>query len=210
VPADDATRVAPTHWQDSAPTVAVAQPRRRRRWIAAAAVLGLLAAAAALIAVLALRSSGTEATPPEPTLRAFVLTIEPILRESAAARLSIGETISNGFSCEISPSEAHTRMDKVVRQRRKVLARVSRITDVPPEARKTLTRLEAAINQSIDADILYRSGFGSAAGCPPQSEYFNGAADADALATRAKKRFVAAFNRLATRVGLTTWSASEI
>ncbi len=210
LPADDATRVAPTLRQDSAPTVAVAQPRRRRRWIAAAAVLALLAAAAALIAVLALRPSGTDATSEDPTVRAFVSKVETILEQSAIARRNIGKTISRGFNCEISPGEAHSRMDKVVRERRKVLAQVSRMTAVPPEAQKAKTRLETAINDSIDADILYRSGFGSATGCPPRSEYFKGAADADAVATRAKRRFVAAFNPLAGRVGLTTWSASEI
>src|SRR5580765_6010027 len=121
IPADDATRVAPTQWHDSAPTVAVAQPHGRRRWIAAAAVLALLAAAAVLIAVLALRSPGTEAAPPEPRLRAFVATIEPILRESAAARRSIANALSQGVSCEIAPSETSSRIDKVVRARRRVL-----------------------------------------------------------------------------------------
>src|SRR5580765_4864594 len=63
-PADEATRVASTPWQDNAPTVAVARPpSRRRKWIAAAVILAALAAAAALVAFLALRSSGTEATP---------------------------------------------------------------------------------------------------------------------------------------------------
>jgi serine/threonine protein kinase len=210
MPADDATRVAPTGRLDSAPTVAVAQPRRRRRWIAAAAVLALLAVAAALIAVLALRSSGTETTSEDPTVRAFVSRVETILEQSSTARRNIGTTISRGFSCEISPSEAYSRMGKLLDERRKVLARVSRITDVPPEAQKALTRLEAAINESIEADTFYRSGFRTATGCPPRSEYFKGAAAADARATRAKTRFLLAFNPLATRVGLSTWSASEI
>jgi hypothetical protein len=101
-------------------------------------------------------------------------------------------------------------MGKLLDERRKALARVSRITDVPPEAQKALTRLEAAINESIEADTFYRSGFRTATGCPPRSEYFKGAAAADARATRAKTRFLLAFNPLATRVGLSTWSASEI
>ena len=58
-------------------------------------MLAVLAAAAAMVAVLALRSSGTEATPPpqEPAVRAFVSKIENILTESAAARRSIGNTL---------------------------------------------------------------------------------------------------------------------
>ena len=47
-------------------------------------------------------------------------------------------------------------------------------------------------------------------GCPPTSAYFTRAAVADARATTAKRRFVAAFNRLALRFGMRPWEATEL
>jgi hypothetical protein len=153
----------------------------------------------------------------DPAVRTFVSKIETILTQSGAARRSIGNVLSHGFSCEIPLSLAHERMSKVVDARRKVLARVSRIAAVPSEAEKIRTLLETAINDSIEADILYQNGFRDATGCtppdmaPPKSEYFKGAARADARATSAKTRFVTAFNPLARRFGLKSdWSAGQI
>ncbi len=217
IPADDATRVAPTTAtvvdQDGARTVGIGPPRRRRRrwWVAAALGLAVLAAAAAVIAVLALRSPPPPPESQDPAVRAFVSNIEKVLTQSAAARRSIGNVLVHGFNCGISPREARERMQLVVDERRRVLKRVSRITDVPAEAEKPLTLLEDSINQSIEADVLYRNGFRSASGCPPTSQYFDDAARADGRATAAKTRFVTAFNRLARRFGLKSdWSATQI
>src|SRR6266540_4104895 len=220
IPADDATRVAPTTAtaveQNGVRTVGIGPSRRRRRrrrgrWIAAALVLAVLSAAAAVIAVLALRSPPPPPESQDPAVRAFVSNIEKVLTQSAAARRSIGNVLVHGFNCGISPREARERMQLVVDERRRVLKRVSRITDVPAEAEKPLTLLEDSINQSIEADVLYRNGFRSASGCPPTSQYFDDAARADGRATAAKTRFVTAFNRLARRFGLKSdWSATQI
>ena len=214
MPGEEATRVAPTRatdpGEDDARTVAIARPRRNpRRWIAAAVVLVALAAAAALIAVLALRSPGKKEAQ-DPVVRAFVSKIETILKNSAASRRSIGNVLDAGFTCRISSSEAHDGMDKVVKDRRRVLAQVSRLSDRPAEAAKAVAFLESALNYSIEADINYRNGFRFATGCPPTSDYFKGAATADQHATKAKTRFVSAFNPLAMRFGFKTWSAGEI
>ncbi len=220
IPADDATRVAPTTAtaveQNGARTVGIGPPRRRRRrrrgrWIAAALVLAVLAAAAAVIAVLALRSPPPPPESQDPAVRAFVSNIESVLTQSAAARRAIGNVLVHGFNCGISPRKARERMQLVVDERRRVLKRVSRITDVPAEAEKALSLLENSINQSIEADVLYRNGFRSASGCPPESQYFSEAARADGRATAAKTSFVTAFNRLARRFGLKSdWSATQI
>jgi hypothetical protein len=219
MPADAATRSAPTPatavGQDDVRTVAVAPSRRRRRrrgrWVAAVLALAALAAAGAVIAVLALRSPAPAEESQDPAVHTFVSKVEKILTQSAAARRAIGNVLSHGFNCEIPPSLAHTRMQEVVNERRRVLERVSRITAVPAEGEKALTHLESAINQSIEADILYRNGFRSATGCPPTSQYFDDAAKVDGRATAAKTRFVTEFNRLARRFGLrSNWSADKI
>ncbi len=211
-----ATRAAPAVPDRDAAEATVVRPRphrrRRRWWIAAALVLAALAAAGAAIAVLALRSPAEP--PPEshdPQIRSFVSKIETILTQSAAARRNIGNVLSHGFNCEIPLSLAHERMQQVVDERRRVLQRVSRVTDVPAEAEPALRYLESAVNQSIEADLLYRSGFRNATECPPKSQYFDDAAKADGRATSAKTRFVTAFNRLARRFGLKSdWTAGQI
>ena len=118
----------------------------------------------------------------------------------------------HGFACEIPPDVARERMQQVVDERRRVLQRVSRINNVPAEARQALTYLEDSVNQSIEADIAYRTGFRSATDCPlPKNQYFDDAARVDGLATAAKTRFVTAFNRLARPFGLKSdWSAGQI
>jgi len=217
-PADEPTRIAPTPGpavdQDGVRTVAAGRPRPRRRWrrwIAVVLLLAALAAAGTVIAVLALRSPAKEDSH-DPAVRAFVSKVETILTQSAAARHDIGNVLSHGFDCETTPKVTHTRMDKVVEQRRRVFERVSRITDVPTEARRAVTYLEAAINYSIEADLLYRNGFRAATVCPPpQSQYFDDAAKVDGQATAAKTRFVTAFNPLARRFGLKSdWTTGQI
>jgi predicted Ser/Thr protein kinase len=207
VPADEATRIAPM--QDDARTVAVARPRSRRKWIAAAVALVALAAAGAAVAVIALRSPGKHESR-DPAVLTFVSKIETILKNSAASRHSIGNVLVAGFTCKITPAQAHDRMDQVVKDRRRVLGQVSRVSGRPAEADRAVTLLETALNYSIEADIDYRNGFRFATGCPPTSDYFKGAAKADTLATKAKTRFVSAFNQLAMRFGFKTWSAGEI
>jgi predicted Ser/Thr protein kinase len=215
-PVDDVTRPARTPTAaavDTAgdETVAVRRPQgvRRRTWIAAALAIAALAAAAAVIAVLAMRSPSEK--PDDPAVRTFVSKVETILTQSAAGRHNIGNVVALAFSCEISPSVAHQRMKKVVDERRRVLQRVSRVTDGPAQGKKALTYLEAAINQSLEADLLYRSGFQNVTSCPQHSQYFDDAAKADRRATAAKTRFVTAFNRLARGVGLKSdWSAAQI
>jgi serine/threonine protein kinase len=216
MPGEEATRPAPTPvtqpGQDDVRTLAVARPSRgnRRKWIAAAVALVALGAAAAVIAVLALGSSPGNEESQDPAVRTFVSRIETILKNSAASRHRIGNVLDAGFACRITPSEAHDRMDKVVKDRRRVLAQVSRVRDRPAAAARTVTLLETALNYSIEADINYRNGFRFATGCPPTSDYFKGAATADTRATKAKTRFVSAFNPLAMRFGFKTWSAGEI
>jgi hypothetical protein len=69
------------------------------------------------------------------------------------------------------------------------------------------------LQQSVEADRLYRGGFiaDERAACPlPPNQNFKRAAMFDARATNAKKRFVSAFNPLAERFHRPTWSAGKI
>ena len=204
--------------QDRVATVAAARPRHRRRvWIAAALVLAVLAAAGVVTAVLVLRSPAEKPKTHDPAVRTFVSRLETILGQSAAARHGVANVLTHGFSCAISLKMAHDRMSNLVSQRRAVLARVDRLAAVPAKYEHVRTLLATAMNDSVEADILYQKGFGNAKGCTPpelaqpQSEYFRRAARADTRATKAKTDFVAAFNPLASSFGLRSdWAAAQI
>ena len=88
--------------------------------------------------------------------------------------------------------------------------RVSAPTQRPVEA---VTLLRLALQHSIEADRRCRDGFlGSGASrCPlPRNASFAAAGRADALASAAKRRLVAAYNPLARQVDRRTWSADTI
>jgi hypothetical protein len=182
-------------------------PAKRRLWLAAAAAVLGVVATGILVGVLVTRGSDGDSTP---TLGAVVANVERILRDSSASRASIGDALDAGFKCRIGLDVASRRMQRVVASRREELARVSSIGTLPPAAVPALTLLETALRDSITADVDYRNGFRYAQACPPTSAYFTRAALADARATAAKRRFVAAFNRLAVRFGLRPWAPTEL
>jgi predicted Ser/Thr protein kinase len=216
--AADATRVAPTPAvvpSNGAPTVELAQPRRRRRLFAAAAAAIVLAAGAAVVAVLATRGSdgAPTRTPAVAKLRTFVDRVENILVQSAQGRREIGKTLSAGFNCTISRREAARRVDSAARNREIVLGQVGNLQTPTSQADDVVTRLQAALQNSIEADRHYHDGFvaDDLAACPlPPNADFRLAARFDKRATNAKTRFVAAFNPLAKRFHRRRWSAGEI
>jgi hypothetical protein len=77
-----------------------------------------------------------------------------------------------------------------------------------------VTRLQRALQQSIEADRHYRDGFfalGPTTACPiPRNRDFALAGRSDAQASAAKRQFVAAFDPLAARFHSRTWTAGEI
>jgi Protein kinase domain len=217
--AADATRAAPAAPvapSNRAPTVGLARPRGRRRLLAAAVAAGALAASAAVIAVLATSGSDggpTTTRPAAAKLRTFVDRVENILVQSAQGRREIGRTLTAGFNCTISRREAAQRIDSASRNREIVLEQVGNLQTPTSRADDIVTRLQAALQHSIEADRHYHDGFvaDERATCPlPPTADFRLAARFDKRATNAKKRFVAAFNPLAKRFHSRRWSAGEI
>jgi alpha-tubulin suppressor-like RCC1 family protein len=146
-------------------------------------------------------------------VRTFVDRLDPILAQSAAGRRELGAAISSGLKCSISRRAAASRIARVVDNRNLLLRRLAAVSAPTRRAAEAITLLRLALQHSIEADRRYRDGFlGSGASrCPlPRNASFAAAARSDALASAAKRRFVAAYNPLARQVNRRTWSANKI
>jgi serine/threonine protein kinase len=217
----EATRAAPALRTRSESDTQPLERRRiarvgsRGRFAAAVAAVALLAAGAAVVA---LRGSGNEApasSSSDPRLRTFVDRIENVLDQSTAGRDEISRALEAGLACRISPRAAGRRIASVADNRQSVLLQLGSLQTPTQEADETVTLLQRALQQSIEADRHYRDGFFSVAvpksGCPlPPNQDFAFATRSNRQATAAKARFVAKFNPLADRFGRRTWSPSEI
>jgi predicted Ser/Thr protein kinase len=192
----------------------VAPPARRRRWWLLAAALLALAVGGIVAGVLATRDEGSKPRPPPAlSLPAFVDRIETSLERSSASRRAVGAAVSAGLSCTLAPHVAGRRIVAATAGRQRTLAGLAAVR--PPErGLQSLALLRQALARSLEADRHYRDGFlglPADASCPlPGTAAFRLASAADARATTAKQRFVAAFNPLAKRLGGRVWAPGEI
>jgi len=204
-PDDDVTRAAPTVERP------VRRPRARSgRWLLVAALTAIvLLVGTALAAFLATRSSSGGN---DDALRAFVDRIENVLAQSADGRSEIGSALHDGFSCAISPREAARRIGSVADNRESILVQLGTLSGPTGQAADVVTRLQAALQQSIEADRHYRDGFLAVppgGRCPlPRNAALALAARSDLRASRAKRGFVRAFNPLARSFGRKTWAVT--
>jgi hypothetical protein len=198
------------------PAAVAAQPGRRRawprgRWLVAAALVVTALAVAVAAALLGTRGSGG-ASPATAAVRTFVDRVENVLGQSADGRSEIASALHDGFSCAVTPREIGRRIASVADNRESILVQIGTLPTPTDEAAEVVTRLQRALQQSIEADRHYRDGFFAAPSgsrCPlPRNADFALAARSDARASRAKVGFVRAFNPLAERFGRKTWSAT--
>jgi serine/threonine protein kinase len=209
--AGDATRAAPTFEAETRHLVR----QRSRRGLVAAAILAAAIALVAAVVVLATRSSGhsPKSTPPQSAaMRTFVDRIDHVLGQSQAGRHDIADALTKGFNCSISRTEAAALVASVAENRQSILLQLGNLRTPTTQADDVVARLQAALQQSIEADRHYHDGFvaDKKARCPlPTNASFRSAAQFDNAATAAKERFVAAFNPLAQRFDRRTWSATD-
>ncbi len=223
--AEPATRAAPAvasveHGEPTRPHATDALPRSPRRiprrlllWIAA--VVGAAVVVAAVAAVVATRGSdrGSGSDGQAAEIGTFLDRMENVLAQSAAGRREIRDALSEGLDCSILPSEAARRIASVADNRQSILEQLGALPTPTTETATLVTRLQRALQESIEADRHYRDGFlalGDTATCPlPGNRDFDLAARVDEQATAAKSRFAAAFNRLASRYDRPAWSPAD-
>jgi DNA-binding winged helix-turn-helix (wHTH) protein len=189
----------------------------RGRILAAALIVAAVGAAVAAAVLLGTRGSenGSGATNAAAAKqRTFVDRVENVLQQAESGRREIRAALTAGFNCSISPHEAGQRIASVADNRQSILGQLGNLQTPTQQAADAVTILQQALEQSIEADRHYRDGFFTSAqtnkGCPvPQNASFRLAAQSNARATSAKKRFVSAFNQLAKRFHRRMWSADE-
>ena len=181
-----------------------------RRGLALIGALIVVAAVAAAAAILATRGSSSASAA---KLRPFVDRIENVLAQSAQGREEIAAALAAGFKCTIPPRLAGQRIQSVGDNRQSILQQLGSLQAPTPNEDGVLTRLQQALQHSIEADRHYRDGFAAirpGTRCPlPTNEGFRLAAKSDAQATAAKARFVAEFDPLAARLHRRAWAAGE-
>ena len=224
--AEPATRAAPAvasveHGEPTtrphATDVLPRSPHRipRRLLLRIAAVVGAAVVVAAVAAVVATRGSdrGSGSDGQAAEIGTFLDRMENVLAQSAAGRREIRDALSQGLDCSIPPTEAARRLASVADNRQSILEQLGALPTPTTETATLVTRLQRALQESIEADRHYRDGFlalGDTATCPlPGNRDFDLAARVDAQATAAKSRFAAAFNRLASRYDRPTWSPAD-
>ncbi len=143
-------------------------------------------------------------------LRLFVDRVEALLVQSESGRTEIKQALADAFACRISAAEAGDRVMSVADNRQSLLDQLGGLT--PPAAgQRASVLLQQALAHSIEADRHYRDWLSSAGGCSfAQTSNLTAAQREDALASAAKRRFVAAFNPLARKFQRRAWSDTEI
>ena len=194
-----------------APRAQPEPPRRRRRPLVLAVAVGLAAVASGVTA-LALTNGASSSQHEDPQLRAFVGKLENFLAQSRDGRREVAATISAAAACRLRGTPALTRLGTVQRNRQSLLQQLAALS-VPddPAALRASDRLQKAEQASIAADWHYGDWLLARKRCggPDRSPALRAARAADVRATRAKQRFLAAFNPLARRYGQRTWRATE-
>jgi alpha-tubulin suppressor-like RCC1 family protein len=156
---------------------------------------------------------GTRAAPATPALRTFGGRIETHLRQLASGRTRLRNALAGVFNCSLSPRDAGLQVATVTRNRETILARLNGQSAPTAQAAQILVRLRRALSHSVAADRHYEAWLRYLQGQPRCSTRrnadFNAAQRQDRQATAAKRIFVAAYNPLARRLGLRTWSADE-
>jgi DNA-binding SARP family transcriptional activator len=192
----------------SAPGAAMPAPRRRVWPLVALGVL-LLAAIAGVGAYLALRGdgvTGARENTAAPATKAFVVKVENLLEQAHEGRVAVRAAVQAAVRCEVPLREAAGNIEDVRANRQSLLQQVTALP-VPddPEAQRTATLLHRALAAAFAADLGYRRDILRATSCPPKLRTGPGE-----RSHRLKAAFVVAFNPLARRFGLQTWSADAI
>jgi hypothetical protein len=159
-------------------------------------------------------SSGVGATAADAG-RAEALAIAALVAKSGSARKQVIDAVNGVSNCSVDPLDGENAMTAAADTRQQVLDGISGVPGGLPEAGAVLAPLQEAMRQSIDANRAFGAwmGFVHVQGCNGKAPVNNDFADANAAsarATAAKKAFVAAWNPIAARYGLSPVTETDL
>jgi alpha-tubulin suppressor-like RCC1 family protein len=162
-----------------------------------------------------LSAKGTPKTTPTTTSRAvhtLAVSFESYLAQMARDRAKLKSVLTSVATCSISPGAAAVQVAAVSAGRQRLLNAVTGFAAPTLQAAQIKAALQQSLTYSAAADRAYHDWLAQqGAHCPAaHTPVFGNAQQQDRLATAAKERFVAAFNPLARRLHLRTWSANMI
>jgi DNA-binding SARP family transcriptional activator len=185
--------------------------RRPQLLVLAALALAALAAAIAAVALTGGGSSGSN-TSKSAELHSFVDKLENFLVQSRDGRRAVAAAVGGAFNCKLTPQDALARLNRVQRNRQSLLQQAAALA-VPntEEALSASDLFQKSVHTSFTADGHYSDWLAGRNRCgpPDRSPDLRAARAADRTATKAKRRFVAAFNPLARRAHERLWSAGD-
>jgi len=186
--------------------------RRGLRW-ALTAIAGIALLAGAVVALAFARGGdSSQKRAAETDLRTFVSRVENLLAQSRDGRREVSAALSDVMHCRLGPQAAIERLNRVQRNRQSLLQQVAALA-VPGDAgaERSSDLFQRAEQRSIAADWHYRDWLARRTNCgPPKPDPdLHAAWAADNAATRVKRQFVLAFDRLARRFHRRPWQATD-
>lgn len=193
---------------------------RRTRLVVLALAVSAAALAVAAPGLCAIRSAATPksaSAPPSAADAALATTagmIESELTQLADGRTTLKSALGGVAACTVSPAAASRQLADVIANRTGISGQLASLPAPTAEAARVKTLLQNALGHSLAADRHYRDWVVSLQSRPRCSTtpnaHLTAAQHEDSLATTAKQMLVAAFNPLARRFHLLTWTAPEI
>jgi hypothetical protein len=176
-----------------------------------------LGAAIASAFASAAAEAGGPASAPSATNTALATTvgvIESELTQLADGRTTLKNALGGLTACTVSPASASKRLATVIANRTGISSQLASLHAPTAASARVKTLLQNALYHSLAADRHYRDWVAFLQSRPRCSTSvtadLTAAQHEDALATAAKQTLVAAFNPLARRLHLHSWTAAEI
>jgi hypothetical protein len=142
-----------------------------------------------------------------PTIHSFTVNVGRLVNRFAADR----KRSASALDCSRSPAAARVRIDQVIANRVAISDELNRLAMPAAKATTVSARLKTVLKHSIAANRHYRDWLAAGETCPlPRTTALLDARRDDARATKAKRRFVAAFDPLARRERVRTWRANQL
>jgi DNA-binding beta-propeller fold protein YncE len=147
-----------------------------------------------------------------PAVATLARSLETVLTQMASQRATLTTTLGRAAGCSLSARAASNRVAAVTRSRQRVLDRLGRLKAPDARTARIKSLLMVGLSHSIAADLHYRDWLAhSASRCATtRTADLSAAQREDRSATAAKQKFVGAFDPLARKLHLRTWTPDQI